>query len=75
MGLRRLDLRGFAGDRRELADRLPRPVDEQDRSSDAVAAILEGYQEGLEQGGRPFVLGEDHGWLRQIAALSCFFDT
>src|SRR5665213_2965975 len=40
MGLRRLDLRGFAGDRRELADRLPRPVDEQDRSSDAVAAIL-----------------------------------
>ena len=40
MGLRRLDLRGFSGDRRELADRLPRPVDEQDRSSDAVAAIL-----------------------------------
>jgi len=40
MGLRRLDLRGFSGDRRELADRLPRPVDEQDRSSDEVAAIL-----------------------------------
>ena len=40
MGLRRLDLRGFSGDRRELADRLPRPVDEQVRSSDAVAAIL-----------------------------------
>jgi histidinol dehydrogenase len=40
MGLRRLDLRGFSGDRRELADRLPRPVDEQDRSSDAVANIL-----------------------------------
>jgi histidinol dehydrogenase len=40
MGLRRLDLRGFTGDRRELADRLPRPVDQQDRSADAVAAIL-----------------------------------
>src|SRR5665213_4485683 len=40
MGLRRLDLRGFSGDRRELADRLPRPVDEQDRSADAVAAIV-----------------------------------
>ena len=40
MGLRRLDLRGFSGDRRELAERLPRPVDEQDRSSEAVAAIL-----------------------------------
>ncbi|MGA2837271.1 MAG: histidinol dehydrogenase [Acidimicrobiales bacterium] len=40
MALRRLDLRGFSGDRRELADLLPRPVDEQDRSSDAVAAII-----------------------------------
>ncbi len=40
MGLRRLDLRGFSGDRRELAELLPRPVDEQGRSSDAVAAII-----------------------------------
>jgi len=40
MALRRLDLRGFAGDRRELTALLPRPVDEQDRSSDAVAAII-----------------------------------
>ncbi len=40
MALRRLDLRGFTGDRRELTGRLPRPVDEQDRSSDAVAAII-----------------------------------
>jgi len=40
MGLRRLDLRGFSGDRRQLADLLPRPVDEQDRSAAAVAAIL-----------------------------------
>ena len=40
MGLRRLDLRGFSGDRRELTDLLPRPVDEQDRSSEAVASII-----------------------------------
>ncbi len=40
MALRRLDLRGFDGDRRALTDLLPRPVDEQDRSSDAVAGIL-----------------------------------
>ncbi len=40
MGLRRLDLRGFTGGQRELAAVLPRPVDEQDRSSDQVAAII-----------------------------------
>jgi histidinol dehydrogenase len=40
MALRRLDLRGFAGDRHRLADVLPRPVDEQDRSSESVAAII-----------------------------------
>jgi len=40
MALRRLDLRGVDGDRRALADVLPRPVDEQDRSSATVAAIL-----------------------------------
>jgi Uncharacterized protein conserved in bacteria (DUF2252) len=33
----------------------------------AMAAILEGYVAGLKEGGRPFVLGEDHVWLRQIA--------
>src|SRR5271165_2463606 len=40
MGLRRLDLRGFTGGPRALAAVLPRPVDEQDRSSDQVAAII-----------------------------------
>jgi hypothetical protein len=34
---------------------------------DAAGAILAGYRETLKEGGRPFVLGEDHGWLRQIA--------
>ncbi len=40
MALRRLDFRGFAGNRRALRDALPRPADEQDRSSGAVAEII-----------------------------------
>jgi len=31
------------------------------------AAILTGYSEWLEKGGRPFVLEEEHGWLRVLA--------
>ena len=34
---------------------------------DACSAILEGYQETMAQGGRPFVLAEDHRWLRDAA--------
>ncbi len=34
---------------------------------EACQAILDGYREGLQQRGRPFVLGENHDWLRQIA--------
>jgi len=30
-------------------------------------AMLKGYEEGFENHGRPFVLGEDHTWLRTIA--------
>jgi hypothetical protein len=33
----------------------------------ACDAVLKGYREGIEAGGRPFVLAEDHGWLREIA--------
>jgi histidinol dehydrogenase len=40
MALRRLDFRGFTGNRRALRDALPRPTDEQDRSSSTVAAII-----------------------------------
>ena len=29
--------------------------------------ILEGYREGLQSGGRPFVLEENHDWLREAA--------
>jgi len=37
------------------------------KPKDAVSAILAGYQKGMEQGGRPFVLEEEHSWLRDIA--------
>lgn len=34
---------------------------------DAAGAILEGYRAGLKGGGRPFVLAEEHAWLRGVA--------
>ena len=37
------------------------------REKDICDSILEGYQDGLREHGKPFVLGEDHRWLRQIA--------
>jgi aminoglycoside/choline kinase family phosphotransferase len=33
----------------------------------ACEAILGGYEAGLKAGGKPFVLAEDHGWLRTVA--------
>ncbi len=40
MALRRLDFRGFTGDRKALRAAVPSPTDEQERSSEAVAAII-----------------------------------
>jgi hypothetical protein len=37
------------------------------KAEDACAVILEGYREGLEAGGKPFVLEENHKWLREVA--------
>jgi hypothetical protein len=37
------------------------------RPKDATSAILAGYIQGMEEGGLPFVLGENHIWLREIA--------
>jgi uncharacterized protein (DUF2252 family) len=34
---------------------------------EACDSILEGYAEGLEKGGCPFVLAEQHSWLRSVA--------
>jgi len=36
-------------------------------AKDSAESILNGYERGMEQGGRPFVLGEEHVWLREIA--------
>ncbi len=37
------------------------------RRRSACEAILAGYHDGIEGGGRPFVLEESHGWLRRVA--------
>jgi uncharacterized protein (DUF2252 family) len=37
------------------------------RPKEACAAILDGYTEGLQQGGQPFVLAERHRGLRDLA--------
>jgi hypothetical protein len=34
---------------------------------DAATTILAAYETVMDEGGRPFVLGESHGWLRAIA--------
>ncbi len=37
------------------------------KGQDACATILEGYRKSLSERGHPFVLEEEHKWLRQIA--------
>ncbi len=37
------------------------------KPKESAAAILAGYELGMAEGGRPFVLGESHEWLRAIA--------
>ncbi len=37
------------------------------KPKESAVAILEGYGRGMEEDGRPFVLGERHEWLRAIA--------
>jgi histidinol dehydrogenase len=66
MALRRLDLRGFSGDRRALTDLLPRPVDEQDRSSDAVAAIIAEVRAGGDDALRACTARFDHVELDEL---------
>jgi len=40
------------------------------RAKDACSAILEGYEKSIVAGGRPFVLAEQNGWLRDIATVA-----
>jgi uncharacterized protein (DUF2252 family) len=37
------------------------------KAKDACGAVLEGYRKSLAEHGNPFVLEEEHRWLRQIA--------
>lgn len=37
------------------------------KNEEACEAILEGYRACLKEGGKPFVLEEEHGWLREAA--------
>jgi Uncharacterized protein conserved in bacteria (DUF2252) len=37
------------------------------KREDICGAMLEGYREAMREKGRPFVLGENHQWLRRIA--------
>ena len=37
------------------------------RRRSACQAILAGYRDAIDVGGRPFVLEEEHGWLRRLA--------
>jgi Uncharacterized protein conserved in bacteria (DUF2252) len=37
------------------------------KAKDSAESILTGYERSMEQGGRPFVLEEEHSWLRAIA--------
>ena len=40
------------------------------KSEDACAAILNGYADGIHNGGQAYVLAEQHGWLRDLAVSS-----
>ncbi len=40
------------------------------KPEDACAAILSGYTDGLQTGGKAYVLAEQHGWLRDLAVSS-----
>jgi uncharacterized protein (DUF2252 family) len=37
------------------------------KAKDACAVIIDAYRKSLAEGGSPFVLEEEHSWLRQIA--------
>ena len=52
---------------RDSEGRLIWGINDFDEASDAV---LTGYLEGVRAGGRPFVLSEQHTWLREIATNS-----
>ncbi len=60
----------YTGDLIRLASSAHLAIDENHlamKVEDACQSILSGYRESLEAGGRPYVLEERHGWLRNVA--------
>lgn len=60
----------FANDLVRLAASAALAIEENHLSlskKSACEAILEGYEQNLKAGGQPFVLEEEHGWLRRLA--------
>ncbi|HWD53105.1 MAG TPA: histidinol dehydrogenase [Acidimicrobiales bacterium] len=66
MLLRRLDVRGFAGNRTQLRDALPRPADEQERSAEAVATIIAEVRAKGDSALRSFTEEFDHVRLDEL---------
>jgi len=66
MLLRRLDVRGFAGNRTQLRDALPRPADEQERSAETVAAIIAEVRAKGDSALRGFTEEFDHIRLDEL---------
>jgi histidinol dehydrogenase len=66
MLLRRLDLRGTTDDPATLRASLPRPADEQDRSSEAVAAIIAEVRAGGDAALRALTERFDHVTLDDL---------
>jgi histidinol dehydrogenase len=66
MLLRRLDLRGFAGNRHQLREALPRPADEQERSAEAVAGIIAEVRAKGDSALRSFTQEFDHIQLDEL---------
>ncbi len=67
MSLRRIDLRGSTGD---LRSALPRPADEQERSSDAVAGIIAEVKAGGDSAVRRLTERFDHASVDDLRVPS-----
>jgi histidinol dehydrogenase len=66
MLLRRLDVRGFTGNRTQLREALPRPADEQERSAETVAAIIAEVRAKGDSALRSFTEEFDHVRLDEL---------
>ena len=49
-----------------LATSVLMALDQEMSAEDLAAQIVKGYKDSLKSGGKPFVLAEDNGWLRDL---------